>query len=367
MKAQELEDFLEQKGPETVLMAMSGGVDSSAAAIVLGREGYEVVGATMGLLGSAGGSCSTSADIEDAKECARRLGIAHHVLDMREAFNEEVIDRFCNGYFAGETPNPCIDCNRFIKFGLLEAKRDEMGFEYLATGHYARREFDPSLGRYVLRKGADAGKDQSYVLAFLSQAQLARTLFPLGALTKSEVREMAAEAGFSNADKGESQDICFVQDGKYAEFIEDHTGCVSEAGPILDEEGNVLGRHDGLLRYTIGQRKGFGIAAPHPLYVVAKDAKSNALVVGPKESLMVSEVSAHKANLVTYEIGDVAGKPISGSAKTHYRHRGEACEAVFGRDGSLNVAFDSPVTKPASGQTLVVYKGDTVVGAGIID
>lgn len=356
-----------QKGPETVLMAMSGGVDSSAAAIVLGREGYEVVGATMDLLGSSASPCLTSPDIEDAKECARRLGIAHHVFDMRDAFGEEVIGRFCNGYFEGSTPNPCIDCNRFIKFGALAAKRDEKGLDYLATGHYARREFDPSLERCVLRKGADAAKDQSYVLAFLTQEELARTLFPLGALTKAEVRDMAAQAGLANADKGESQDICFVQDGKYAEFIEGRTGRVSDPGPILDEGGKALGEHDGLLRYTIGQRKGLGIAAPYPLYVIAKDAAANALVVGPKDSLMVREVNAHDANLVTYEIGEVADKTVSGTAKTHYRHKGEACEAVFGKDGSLEVTFASPVTKPASGQTLVVYEGDTVVGAGIID
>lgn len=348
-------------------MAMSGGVDSSTAAMVLEREGYEVVGATMSLLGSDDEDCLTSADIEDAKECAKRLGIAHHVFDMRDVFNKEVIDRFCSGYLAASTPNPCIDCNRFIKFGALAAKCDELGLNYLATGHYARREFDAELGRYVLRKAKDLAKDQSYVLAFLPQAELARTLFPLGALTKAEVRDMALEAGFTNANKGESQDICFVQDGKYAEYIESCTGAISSAGPILDEAGKKLGEHDGLLRYTIGQRKGLGIAAPYPLYVVAKDSQANALVVGPKESLMVRDVSAHDANLVTYKVSEIAGKPISGTAKTHYRHKGEACKAVFDENGSLRVVFDSPVVKPASGQTLVVYEGDVVVGAGIID
>lgn len=348
------------------MMAMSGGVDSSAAAIVLDRDGYEVVGATMSLLDSCD-NCPPSTDIEDARECAKRLGIKHLVFDMHEAFDENVIDRFCSGYLAASTPNPCIDCNRFIKFGALAAKRDELGFDYLATGHYAKRDYDHKLERYVLRKGADSAKDQSYVLAFLPQAELARTLFPLGSLTKAQVRDMALKAGFANAKKSESQDICFVQDGKYAEYVEARIGVTSSAGPILDEGGKKLGEHDGLLRYTIGQRKGLGIAAPYPLYVIAKDAQSNALVVGPKESLMMREVSAHDANLVTYKVDEVAGNPIRGTAKTHYRHKGESCEAVFERDGTLHVTFDSPVVKPACGQTLVVYESDTVVGAGIIN
>lgn len=378
------EDSVNKSGTKEgrqVLMAMSGGVDSSVAAYALGQDGYDIVGATMCLLDSeidhsasaqvaeydSGLEQLESSDIADAKDCAIRLGIPHHVFDFRDPFSEDVIDRFCKGYFDGSTPNPCIDCNRFIKFGALAEKRDELGLDYLATGHYARREYDPDREKYVLKKGLDEAKDQSYVLAFLPQQELARVLLPLGSLSKQDVRDIAAKLGFLNANKEESQDICFVQSGKYAEFIESHSGRSSEPGPILDEAGNRIGDHEGLLRYTVGQRKGLGIAAPYPLFVVKKDAASNALVVGPKESLATNVVTAHDCNTVTYDIDDIAGKCISGSAKTHYRHKGANCNAVFGKDGSLEIEFDSPIVKPASGQTLVVYEGDEVVGAGIID
>lgn len=361
-------------------MAMSGGVDSSTSAKMLKDGGYEVLGATMLLSESlavpsdnaqnqADGlddAYSVSKEARDARENAIKLGIEHRVFDLRDAFQENVIAPFCKGYINGETPNPCIDCNISMKFGLFDAKREELGLDYLATGHYAKREFDPALGRFVLKQGADSKKDQSYVLAFLSQDVLAHTLFPLGETSKGEVRKIAGRSKLTNADAPESQDICFIKDGKYAAFIERWFGEGSEPGPILDESGKLLGHHVGLLHYTIGQRKGLGIAAPYPLYVVEKDVGANALVVGPKESLEARQVSARDANLVTYLEDEVAGKALSGWAKTHYRHKGQSCKAVFGENGSLDVTFDEPVTKPAKGQTLVVYDGDTVIGAGII-
>lgn len=354
---------------ERVICAMSGGVDSSVAAKLLVDRGYEVLGATMKLFDSDGvileeGSrtCCSLEDVEDARAVARRLGIPYRVFNYTGLFEQDVIDRFCEAYLGGKTPNPCIDCNRYLKFGALQQRRRELGFDYVATGHYARRAFDEKTGRYLLMRGRDPKKDQSYVLYHLTQEQLAHMLFPVGELSKDEVRAVAHEAGLVTADKLESQDICFVPDGDYASFIEGHLGHELEPGAIVDEDGVVLGRHQGLARYTIGQRKGLGIAVGSPLFVIDKDVARNELVVGPATSLGVTTVIADDVNLISC---DAIDDPLSVQAKVNYRAALRQGTATMSGD-RLTVVFDEPVRSVAPGQALVLYQGDVVVGGGTI-
>ena len=376
---------MEGEKRERVLVAMSGGVDSSVAALQLRDAGFDAVGVTMKLfdneVAGAGGSCvvgestcCSQSDVEDARQVAFGLGLEHFTFNFTGTFGHEVIDRFCDAYLHGRTPNPCIDCNRYLKFAALQQRRVQLGYDYVATGHYARRAFNQQTGRFELRRGLDSAKDQSYVLYHLTQDDLAHMLFPLGELTKPQVRELAEAHSFGNAHKAESQDICFVPDGDYASFIERYLGFgagaagadVPEAftpGDIVDVGGKVLGRHCGLVHYTIGQRKGIGVAAREPLYVVAKDADRNALVVGPRSVLGVREVRARDVNLISVAQLD---EPMRVTAKTHYRQRAQAGEAVM-EDGELVVRFDEPVVRPAAGQSLVLYDGDTVVGGGTIE
>ena len=253
----------------SVMMAMSGGVDSSVAALLLRQAGHDVRGATMVLRNDQESTCGSSRDVEDARAVCRRLDIPHDAFDLRDRFDAAVIRPFCDAYLGGRTPNPCIDCNRFLKFEALQQRRRAMGLDYVATGHYARRRWDAATERWQLLRASDKSKDQSYVLYHLTQDTLAHMLFPLGELTKGEVREMARAHGFVTAEKPESQDICFVPDGDYAGFIEGRCGADTAFSPgeIVDREGRVLGGHAGLIRYTIGQRKGIGVAAREPLYV----------------------------------------------------------------------------------------------------
>lgn len=365
-----------------VLSAMSGGVDSSVATLLLRDAGYEVAGVTLRLFGNdvlpdgAESSCCSISDVEDARQVAFGLGLEHFTFNFTDVFGHEVMDRFCDAYLHGRTPNPCIDCNRYVKFAALQQRRAQLGYDYVATGHYARRTFDEATGRYRLLRGLDAAKDQSYVLYHLTQDDVAHMLFPLGELTKPQVRALAAQHGFGNANKPESQDICFVPDGDYVGFIERYTqpgaaGCELaqggaaapfEPGDIVDVSGKKRGRHRGLIHYTIGQRKGIGVAAPEPLYVVAKDAARNELVVGPRDTLGVREVHAVDVNLISVES---LREPLRVQAKTHYRQTAQPGWAHM--DGNqLTVTFDEPVTRPAAGQSLVLYDGDVVVGGGTI-
>jgi tRNA-specific 2-thiouridylase len=355
-------------------MAMSGGVDSSVAAKLLVDAGYEVVGATMHLFdrderdACEEKTCCSLEDVEDARRVCRQLGIEHYTLNYTKEFGERVMRRFCREYEAGRTPNPCIDCNRYLKFEALQRKRRELGCDYVATGHYVRRVFDEATGAWGLWKAADANKDQSYVLYHVDQETLAHMLFPLGELVKPEVREIAAAAGFVQATKAESQDICFVKGHDYAAFIGGYDGFEPEPGPIVDADGRVLGEHAGLLHYTVGQRKGLGVAAAEPLYVVEKDVDTNTLVVGPREALATRTVVADDVNLI--DCAPFSERRVQ--AKTNYRAAAlPATARMRERDGArggweLEVAFDEPAGAVSAGQALVLYDGEHMLGGGTI-
>ena len=350
------------------LIAMSGGVDSSVAAWLMQQAGYDCTGITMRLtrnetLGQSGfHTCCSEKDIEDAAEVAFAMDIPYEVLDFTADFREKIIEKFIRVYEMGGTPNPCIDCNRYVKFDALQKRRRQLDFDYVATGHYARRAYDEKTGRYLLKCGLDPKKDQSYVLFHLTQDTLEHMLFPLGELTKPEVRELAREAGFDNAGKSESQDICFVPDGDHAGFIERRCGHTFGPGPIVDMHGKVLGEHRGIDRYTIGQRKGIGVAAGEPLFVFRKDAETNTLVVGTDSETRAATVRANDVNLISVASID---EPLRVTAKTHYRMKAQPGWARI-EDHMLVMEFDEPQRAAAPGQALVLYDGDTVVGGGTI-
>lgn len=351
-----------------VLVAMSGGVDSSVALLLL-KEKYELIGATLKLHSSneIEGSCCTSKDIEDAKAIAERFGIEHHVVNLEEMFNENVIKRFVASYLCGETPNPCVDCNRYIKFGELMKKAQKLGCDYFATGHYARVEFDDKSGRWLLKKAiCDEGandKDQSYVLYNLTQEQLAHIIFPLGGIEKSKARKIAEENGLISHNKPDSQDICFVPDGDYAAFIRENTGIIPSEGNVVDTDGNIVGKHNGIINYTIGQRKGLGIAFGKPMYVVDKNADDNTVIVGENHDLMRSRLIASDLNWISIPCLD---KPISAKAKMRYKQEEKPCTISPLENGNVLVEFEQPQRAVAKGQRVVFYDGDTVIGGGII-
>ena len=356
-------------GRERVLVAMSGGVDSSVAALVLRDAGLDVEGVTLKLFDNDDAlvedesTCCSLADAQDALQVCLELGVPHIVYNFSRTFNRNVIDRFCDGYLRGETPNPCIDCNRYVKFAALQQRRRDLGFDYVATGHYARRRFNAETGRFELLRALDANKDQSYVLFHLDQDTLAHMLFPLGELTKTQVRELAAAHGFVNAGKAESQDICFVPGGDYAAVIAARTGERFEPGDIVDRAGRVLGRHRGLVHYTVGQRKGIGIAAGEPLYVYAKDADRSELVVGTDAETRCAGVEVADVNFIARARLDV---PERLTVKTHYRqHPRPATVEQTGPD-AIRITFDEAARACAPGQAAVVYDGDAVVCGGTI-
>ena len=337
------------------MIAMSGGVDSSVAAWMLLQQGYECIGATMRLYD--GGSCCDLQDVEDAGAVCDRLNIPHHVFWLWEDFEDQVIAPFVAEYEAGRTPNPCIACNRHLKFQALWQKARELGCDYLATGHYARITED-----FRLRKAVDLTKDQSYVLYFLTREQLSHTLFPLGELTKPQVREIAEAQGFVNAKKSDSQDICFVPDGDYGAFLERFTGKTYPPGAFLDSEGTVLGTHRGAVRYTLGQRKGLGVSAEQRLYVTAKDMEKNTVTLGRNEDLFSRSLEAGELFLAE----PLSPEGRSMTAKVRYHQQEQPCQVFPAGSDRIRVTFDCPQRAVTPGQALVLYEGDTVFGGGTI-
>ncbi|MGE5542653.1 MAG: tRNA 2-thiouridine(34) synthase MnmA [Bacillota bacterium] len=354
-------------GAVRVVAAMSGGVDSSVAAALLKEQGYDVTGVTMRMTaahGASPGGASRCADpAADAGRVARALGIPHHVVDVSDVFEERVISYFCREYSLGRTPNPCLVCNRYIKFGELVGIAREMGAAYVATGHYARTRFDSSLGRHLLLRGVDLRKDQSYVLYALQQDQLSTALFPLGGMRKPEVRRKAAQLGLPVADKPESQEICFIAQGDYRGFLQERCPSVAREGPIVDTSGRVLGRHRGLAFYTVGQRKGLGLAGGTPLYVLDLDYAGNTLVVGSAPETLRSSCIVSEPNFIPFPA-------LTGEMEVacKIRYRAEAAPAVISPnpDSTVTVTFSTPQRAITPGQAAVFYDGDIVVGGGFI-
>ena len=348
-----------------VCLGMSGGVDSSAAAVLLRDAGYDVHGLHLSLLGALPlpEGCVPD-DGADAAAAAKALGLPFHEIDLSERFRRSVADYFIREYEAGRTPNPCVFCNREIKFGAMWETALALGADCLATGHYARIARDPATGRYLLRRGADPLKDQSYFLCRLTQEQLSRTLFPLGGLSKPRVRALAAEAGLRNAGKRDSQDICFVPDGDYVGLIERCVGHPSPTGAFLDRNGTVLGRHKGFIRYTKGQHKGLGLPAEPPLYVLGKDPHANAILLGHNEDLFAAEAVAGDWNWISVS---ALTAPMEVTAKLRYSRRESAATAEPLADGRVRLRFREPQRAVTPGQFAVLYDGETVVGGGIIE
>ncbi len=344
-----------------VLVAMSGGVDSAAAALLLREQGHDVEGVTLRLFDrNIAPDEQVRQGIEDARSMAAKLDMAHTVLDLRETFSRRVVDRFVSEYAAGRTPNPCLDCNRGIKFGALLAYAQAQGFHALATGHYAIVERDGSSGRFGLRRPVDAARDQSYVLYSLRQEQLSRVLFPLGRLTKPEARVMAERAGLVSAHKRDSQDICFIPEGDYTALVDRMVP--PTPGDIRDAKGALLGRHNGLTHYTIGQRRGLGVPAAHRLYVIGKDRRTNTLLVGEESGLYRGTLFCAAPNFISIELPEA---PLRVMVQTRYHQT--PLSAVIRMEGeNVRVDFDRAVRAAAPGQAAVFYDGDAVVGGGTI-
>lgn len=352
----------------TAAVGMSGGVDSSVAALLFHEAGYLVTGVTLQLhrethSSAAEASCGSDANARDARAVCDRLGIDFQVWNMEEAFRRQVMDRFAKSYASAQTPNPCIFCNRHIKFGAMLETALSRGIDYVATGHYANVSYHEPSGRYRLTRAKDLSKDQSYVLYSLTQHQLAHLQFPLGNLEKSEVRAIAEQHGFGNAHKQESQDICFVPDGDYAGFIQRYCGISFPAGDFVDRSGRILGQHKGIIHYTVGQRKGLGLSFPQPMYVLEKNLAANQIVLGPVEELFQTTLLATDINLIS--VPKIEGE-MAISARIRYNQKEQPANVVQVDDNTLRVTFLSPQKAIAKGQAVVLYDGDVVVGGGTI-
>ena len=352
-----------------VVVGMSGGVDSSVAAWLLKNQGYDVIGVTMQIwqdeeeaaMEEHGGCCGLSA-VDDARRVAAALDIPYYVMNFKKEFKENVIDYFIDDYLHGRTPNPCIACNRYVKWESLLKRSLDIGAEYIATGHYARVE-KLSNGRYAIRNSATAAKDQTYALYNLTQDQLSKTLMPVGEYTKDQIRAMADEIGLLVAHKPDSQDICFVPDGDYASFIEQYTGQSSEPGDFVNKEGKVLGKHKGQIHYTIGQRRGLGISAPESLYVCGKSLDSNEVILGGKQDLMSNYCYINDINLIPWDHLDA---PIKCKVKTRYRQPEQPATVEQIGEDLIKITFDEPQRAVTPGQAAVLYDDDMVLGGGTI-
>ena len=345
------------------LIAMSGGVDSSVAAYLTMQEGFVCAGATMRLYDGEDATCGSSEAVSDARGVADRLGIPFYVFDNTEEFRNCVIEDFVAAYEHGLTPNPCIRCNRHLKFSRFLEQALALGYEYIVTGHYAQIRQDPETGRYLMYKAADSAKDQSYFLYALSQQQLSHIRFPLGSMTKDQARQIAEEQGFENARKRDSQDICFVPDGDYAAFLTRYTGKTYPCGDFLDLSGNVVGKHNGAVGYTLGQRKGLGLAMGAPVYVCAKDMASNTVTVGFNDALFHAALRAKDWFFFPF---DTLAEPMQVKAKTRSRMIEQPATVYPEADGFCRVVFDEPQRAITPGQAVVLYDGDLVVGGGTI-
>lgn len=355
---------------KSVLMAMSGGVDSSVAALTLLKMGYTVEGATMRLYRWDASyrpktrTCCTDRDLSDASEVAAALDIPYSIIDLEADFRRDVIDKFVRVYENGGTPNPCIDCNRYLKFDKLLEYAKSHSHDYIATGHYARIAYDAATGRYLLKRSADPSKDQTYVLYNLTQDDLSHTLFPLGDMTKEETRAIAREHELVNSEKADSQDICFIPDGDYAGFIERYKEKKYPEGSYLDTDGNIIGTHAGAIRYTIGQRKGLNVAFGTPMYVVDKDMRQNTVTLTPNESdIFRTTLTACDLNWIPF---DKPNLPLRVTAKHRYRAKEAACTIYPDTADTVKVIFDEPQRAMTPGQAIVFYDSDLVVGGGTI-
>ncbi|MEE9500990.1 MAG: tRNA 2-thiouridine(34) synthase MnmA [Candidatus Aminicenantaceae bacterium] len=362
---------VKKMNPKRVVVAMSGGVDSSVAAGLLIEQSYEVIGITMNLfplpkeycLDRDLKSCCGRGAIEDANRVASKLGISHYVLNLKDSFEDLVVSNFLEEYSRGRTPNPCIRCNQFIKFDVLMERARKIGASCIATGHHARIVQDSKSGHFYLKKGMDKDKDQSYFLYTMTQDQLSHTLFPVGLFTKSEIRKRAQEWGLPVAERPESQEICFIPNNDYVDFLKKRKPEAFRSGPIVNMEGQVLGHHSGIIHFTVGQRRGLGIAAPHPLYVLEINTPRNEIVVGPNDFLYKKDLLADQINWIS---GDKFVSPGPAKARIRYKHKEAKALVVPLDSGKIRVEFEKPQRAITPGQAVVFYDGDVVLGGGTI-